>query len=67
MTLIELVVTLIVIGVLLWLVNTVIPMEGTIKKIINVIVIVVVAIWLLQQFGLIGHIGNGNLSDVRIR
>jgi hypothetical protein len=53
MSLISLVVLLIVIGVLLWLVNTYIPMEATIKKIINVVVIVAVCIWLLSVFGLL--------------
>ena len=38
MTLISLVVTLIVVGVLLWLVNTYIPMDGKIKKILNIVV-----------------------------
>ena len=50
---ISLLVTLIIVGVLLWLVNTTIPMDGNIKKIINVVVIVVVMLWVLQSFGLI--------------
>jgi hypothetical protein len=50
---ISLIVTLIVVGVLLWLVNTTIPMDGNIKKIINVVVLIVVILWVLQSFGLI--------------
>jgi hypothetical protein len=50
---ISLLVTLIIVGVLLWLVNTTIPMDGNIKKIINVIVIILVLLWVLQSFGLI--------------
>jgi hypothetical protein len=50
MPLIQLVVILIVIGVLLWLVNTYIPMDATIKKIINAVVIIAVVIWLLYIF-----------------
>jgi hypothetical protein len=58
MSLISLVITLIVVGVLLWLVNTYIPMEATIKKIINVVVIIAVVLWLLNAFGLFSHLGG---------
>ena len=61
MSLITLVVTLIVVGVLLWLVNTYIPMDGKIKKILNVVVMVAVVLWLLVAFGILGHSG-----DIRI-
>ena len=58
MPLIQLVVILIVIGVLLWLVNTYIPMDATIKKIINGVVIIAVVIWLLYIFlGAFGNVG----------
>jgi hypothetical protein len=56
MPLINVVVVLIVVGVLLWLVNTYIPMQGTIKGILNAIVVIGVVIWLLQVFGLIGDL-----------
>jgi hypothetical protein len=62
MSLISLVVTLAVVGLLLWAINTIIPMDGKIKQVINVVVIVFICIWMLQQFGLLGSIG-----DVRIR
>jgi Fe2+ transport system protein B len=55
MSLINLLVTLIVIGVLLWLVNTYIPMDGKIKKILNVVVVICVVVWLLSAFGVLGH------------
>ena len=58
MSLISLIVTLVVIGVLLWLVNTYIPMQGTIKSILNAVVVIVVVLWLLQGFGLLGDIGG---------
>ena len=59
MSLISLILTLIVIGVLLWLINTYIPMDGKIKKIINVVVVVAVIIWVLGLFiGGWGEIGN---------
>jgi len=61
MSLISLAVTLIVIGVLLWLVNTYIPMDGKIKKILNIVVVICVVLWLLFAFGILDH-----SSDVRI-
>ena len=58
MSLISLVVVLIVVGVLLWLVNTYIPMDGKIKSILNAVVVIAVVIWLLQVFGLLGSLQN---------
>jgi hypothetical protein len=63
MSLISLVITLIVVGVLLWLVNTYIPMEPAIKKIINVVVIIVVVLWLLNAMGVLGHMENVRIGD----
>ena len=54
--LISIIVTLVVIGLVLYLIDL-IPMDGTIKLIIRIIVIVAVIVWLLQAFGLIGPIG----------
>jgi len=62
MSLIGLVLTLVVVGVLLWLLNNYIPMDGKIKRILNGMVVIVVVIWLLQAFGLIG-----SLQNIRIR
>ena len=56
MSLVSLVIVLIVVGVLLLLVNRYIPMEATIKQIINIVVIIVVVLWLLGIFGLIPDI-----------
>ena len=61
MPLLSIVVVLIVVGVLLWLVNSLIPMDPNIKKIINVVVIICVVLWLLNVFGLFG-----SLSTVRV-
>ena len=58
MPLINLVVVLIVVGVLLWLVNSYIPMDSKIKQILNIVVVIIVVIWLLQVFGVIGSLGN---------
>ena len=54
MTLINVCIVLIVIGVLLWLVNSFIPMDSKIKQILNVVVVIFVVIWLLKAFGLLG-------------
>jgi len=61
MPLIQLVIVLVVVGVVLWLINTYIPMQATIKKILNVVVIIVVIFWLLSVFGVLG-----SLSGIRI-
>lgn len=58
MPLINVVLTLIVVGVLLWLINTFIPMDGKIKNLLNIVVVIAVVIWLLQAFGVMGNIGN---------
>jgi hypothetical protein len=65
MSLISLAITLIVIGILLWLVNTYIPMDGKIKKILNVVVVICVVVWLLSAFGVIGHSGDIQVPQVR--
>ncbi len=58
MSLIAIVVTLIVVGVLLWLVNAYIPMDEKIKKILNIAVVIVVVLWLLNVFGVFGYMSN---------
>ncbi len=63
MPLLTILLVLIVVGVILWLVNTYIPMDRKIKNILNAVVVIIVVIWLLQVFGLLGsmkkvHIGS---------
>jgi flagellar biogenesis protein FliO len=53
MPLLQLLEVLIVVGVLLWLVNRFIPMQGTIKSIFNGVVVIAVVLWLLNVFGLL--------------
>jgi hypothetical protein len=60
MPLLQILITLVVVGVLLWLVNL-IPMQGTIKSILNAIVVIAVVLWLLNIFGLF-H----SLSHIRV-
>ena len=51
MALIEVVIVLIVVGVLLWLINTYIPMASPIKSLLNAVVVIALVVWLLQVFG----------------
>ena len=61
MPLVQLVIVLIVVGVLLWLVNRFIPMDGKIKSILNIVVVIAVVLWLLSVFGLFS-----SLSSIRV-
>jgi hypothetical protein len=61
MTLISLIISLVVVGLILWLINTYLPIDPKIKTIINVIVLMVVCLWLLQVFGVFG--GNDILNQ----
>jgi hypothetical protein len=61
MDLISLLVVLIIVGVVLWLVNSFIPMDPTIRRIITVVVIIFVILWLLSALGFLG-----NLHSIRI-
>ncbi|HEY1209076.1 MAG TPA: Thivi_2564 family membrane protein [Terracidiphilus sp.] len=54
--LIPVVITLCVVGLLLWLVNRFVPMQGQIKGILNGVVVIVVVLWLLKVFGLFDYI-----------
>ena len=62
MSLINLVIILVVVGVILWLINSYIPMQATIKKILNAVVVIAVVIWLLSVFGLIDNISNVHIG-----
>lgn len=59
MSLISIVIVLIVVGVLLWLANTYIPMDGKIKQIMNAVVVIAVVLWLLAIF-------VPGLGDIRV-
>lgn len=65
MPLINVVLTLIVVGVLLWLINTYIPMQATIKKILNAVVVIAVVLWLLYGFGILNNSGDIHMPMVK--
>ena len=58
MSLITVLIILVVAGLLLWLVNTYIPMDHKIKTIFNIVVVIVVIVWLLKIFGVFQYLTN---------
>jgi hypothetical protein len=58
MPLLHIVLVLIVVGVALWLINNFIPMASSIKTILNVVVVIAVAVWILQATGLWSQLSN---------
>jgi hypothetical protein len=63
MPLLHLVLVLIVVGILLWLVNTYIPMDPKIKSILNAVVVICVIVWLLQVFGVLGALNGFKVGN----
>jgi len=61
MPLLTILLVIIVVGVLLWLINSFIPMDHNIKKILNVVVMIILIVWLLKVFGIFG-----SLMDIHI-
>jgi hypothetical protein len=61
MSLVTVLLVLIVVGVILWLINTYIPMDRKIKNILNIVVVILVVLWLLRAFGVLD-----SLNSVRI-
>lgn len=56
MPLLNVLIVLVIAGVLLWLVNNYIPMQRSIKTILNVVVVIIVVIWLLKVFGILSSL-----------
>jgi hypothetical protein len=57
MPLMTVLLTLVVVGVVLWLVNTYVPMDGKIKQILNAVAVIATVIWVLNVFGLLSRLG----------
>lgn len=57
-SLISIIVVLVIVGVLMWIINTYIPMARPIKTILNVVVVIAVILWLLSVFGIFTGFGN---------
>lgn len=58
MSILSLILVLVIIGLVLWAINTYIPMQPGIRRILNVVVIIIVIIWLLKIFGLLAGLGS---------
>lgn len=56
MSLLTLIVFLVVVGVVLWAINTFVPMDSKLRMILNVVVVLVVVLWLLRAFGLLDRL-----------
>lgn len=60
MDLFSLIIVLVIVGVLLWAVNTLIPMDAKIKTILNAVVVIVLVLWLLSLF--VGYVPNPKIG-----
>jgi hypothetical protein len=56
MPLTTVIITIVAAGVLLWLVNRFIPMQGQIKSILNGLVVIVLVLWIANLYGLFDHL-----------
>ena len=57
MSILTVIITLVIVGLVLWLINR-IPMQKTIKTILNSLVVIVVVVWLFKLFGLWAYLSN---------
>lgn len=63
MSLLYLIITLVVVGLILWAINTFIPMDGKVKTLLNVVVIIVLIFWLLSAFGVVDVLNRPVVRD----
>ncbi|MEO6305946.1 MAG: Thivi_2564 family membrane protein [Bacteroidia bacterium] len=61
MSILSIIIIIAVVGVLLYLVNTYLPMDGKIKNILNIVVVIFLVIWLLKVFGVWGSIASAHV------
>jgi hypothetical protein len=67
MSLFSVLIVLVIVGVLLWLVNTYLPMDGKIKTILNVVVVIALILWLLSAFGVLGSQSSMHMGRFHMR
>jgi hypothetical protein len=65
MTLIDIVIILVIVGLVMWLINTYIPMAAAIKSLLNIVVFIVMLVWVLQSFGVIGAIPGVHMPQLK--
>jgi hypothetical protein len=58
MSLLTIIITIVIVGVILWAINNFIPMDGKIRSILNVVVVILLIVWLLQAFGVLRSLGG---------
>lgn len=58
MPLLTIIIVIVLAGLALWLVDKYIPMDAVIKRILQGVVVLVLIVWLLQVFGILGNVGN---------
>jgi hypothetical protein len=61
MPIINVIVALVIVGVILWLINNYLPMDGKIKSILNIVVVIAVILWLLRAFGVLTSLGGAHI------
>jgi hypothetical protein len=61
MSILTILVVLVVVGLLLWLVNSYIPMDAKVKQILNIVAIIALIIWLLKIFGIFAYLGSAHI------
>ena len=58
MSLLDLIIVLVIVGIILWLINTYVPMDAKIKSVLNIAVVVIVVLWIVQSMGFLGTLQN---------
>lgn len=58
MPILTILLVLVIAGVILWLINSYIPMDATIKRILNIVVVIAIVLWLLKAFGVLGQLSK---------
>jgi hypothetical protein len=58
MSVLTIIIVLVVAGVIMYLINNYIPMDGKIKSLLNIVVVIILIIWLLKAFGILGSLGS---------
>jgi hypothetical protein len=62
MPILSIILVIVVVGVLLWALNSFVPMDSKIRSILNIVVVLLLIVWLLQAFGLIGPLFNARVG-----
>jgi hypothetical protein len=58
MSILSIILVIVVVGVLLWALNSFVPMDSKVKSILNLVVVILLIVWLLRAFGVIGALSN---------